>query len=324
MEIGTVIEHVRHVADVRVDGAAAVDRVESAMRSVASVEAWLAGAKAALTSMLAAQVSFPERTIAECTRGSTHEAMKDRERADTLTSTPGLADALDDARVTAGHVGALTRATKPLDAGQRQELFDRVDSGLLDVAAAATLAEWRRRLAIEVKNIQRDDGIERLERQRRAISLRTWTDGEGMWCVSGRFDPVTGVMLSAVLALAELIEGRAVGARPGRPEYVVVIDTSVGDGAGGPAVDWGLPVEVPLRVLAELMCEGRVETVVVRHGVVLHAPGELDLGRATRLANWAQRRALRAWYATRSPSPTAPSTAPAHQLVPPPEPAAAP
>jgi hypothetical protein len=31
---------------------------------------------------------------------------------------------------------------------------------------------------------------------------------------------------------------------------------------------------------------------------VLHAPGRLDLGRATRLANRAQRRALRALYAT--------------------------
>jgi len=36
--------------------------------------------------------------------------------------------------------------------------------------------------------------------------------------------------------------------------------------------------------------------VVVRNGVVLHAPGELNLGRTTRLANRAQRRALRALY----------------------------
>jgi predicted restriction endonuclease len=39
-----------------------------------------------------------------------------------------------------------------------------------------------------------------------------------------------------------------------------------------------------------------VYTVVVRNGVVIHAPGELDLGRTTRLANRAQRRALRALY----------------------------
>ncbi len=41
-----------------------------------------------------------------------------------------------------------------------------------------------------------------------------------------------------------------------------------------------------------------VHTVIARNGIVLHAPGELDLGRTTRLANTAQRRALRALYST--------------------------
>src|SRR5690606_15703558 len=100
------------------------------------------------------------------------------------------------------------------------------------------------------------------------------------------------------LALASLVEGGVAGARPGRPEYVVVVDATRSDGAGGPAVDWGLPVEIPHRVLIDMMGEGDVEAVVVRNGVVLHAPGALDLGRSTRLANRAQRRALRALYAT--------------------------
>ena len=65
-------------------------------------------------------------------------------------------------------------------------------------------------------------------------------------------------------------------------------------------VDWGIPVEVPTRVLTEMYGNGEVDvhTVIVRNGVVLHAPGELNLGRTTRLANRAQRRALRALYAT--------------------------
>jgi len=46
------------------------------------------------------------------------------------------------------------------------------------------------------------------------------------------------------------------------------------------------------------MGEGQIETVVVRNGVVLHAPGQLNLGRTTRLASRAQRRALRAMYST--------------------------
>jgi hypothetical protein len=326
MDPATVIEQVRHVAGVRAGGPSSTEQLEAALRDIGRLEAWLAGTKAAITSQLATRVSFPEKTIAECTRGSTRDAINDTARAATLDAAPSLADALDRARVTAAHVDEVTKAAKSLDAGQRDELLGRLDRGLLDVAAVATIAEWRRRLAMEVKHIQRDDGIDRLERRRRATSLRTWTDGEGMWCLSGRFDPVAGVKLSAAieaaanalfaeqtpstcptdpvdkqrhlnaLALASLIEGRATGGRPGRPEYVVVVDTSEPDGAGGPAVDWGIPVEVPHRVLASMMAEGTVHTVFVRNGVVLHAPGQLDLGRTTRLANRAQRRALRALY----------------------------
>jgi hypothetical protein len=51
-------------------------------------------------------------------------------------------------------------------------------------------------------------------------------------------------------------------------------------------------------VLLRCFDEGRVSCVVVRNGVVIHAPGCLDLGRTTRLANRAQRRVLRALYPT--------------------------
>ena len=172
------------------------------MRGIGRLEAWLAGTKAAITSKLSAQVSFPEKTIADCTRGTTRDAINDKARADTLDASPSLADALDQARVTAGHVDARDEGDQVARHRTAHELLDRLDRGLLDVAEVATIAEWRRRLAMEVKNIQRDDGIDRFERQQRATSLRTWTDGEGMWCLSGRFDPVTGVKLSAALDTA--------------------------------------------------------------------------------------------------------------------------
>lgn len=94
--------------------------------------------------------------------------------------------------------------------------------------------------------------------------------------------------------------GAGVNATPSGLEGVVVIDADEPDGAGGHTVDWGIPVEVPVRVLAELVADGHVtaHTVVVRNGVVLHAPGALNLGRTARLANRAQRRALSALYAT--------------------------
>ena len=328
MDLVAVIERVERIAAVRRDTDLVPDQVRDALRATTQVRAWLAANEAALTAALAEQVSFPERDVAECTRGSTRDAIRTKERSDTLESAPSLADALESAAITAGHVDEVTKAVKSLDDDdQRSELFDRLDD-LLDVAAAATVAEFRRRLEMEAKRIRRDDGVERLERQRRATRLRTWTDGDGMICLSGRFDPITGRSLVArldhatqalfaeavpdtcptdpvdkqrhlqALALTRLINGDAPARRPGRPEYVVVIDSSQSDGADGPLVDWGLPIEVPYRVLTELSDGADVHPVVVRNGVIVHAPGQLDLGRTTRLANRAQRRALRAMYST--------------------------
>jgi hypothetical protein len=92
--------------------------------------------------------------------------------------------------------------------------------------------------------------------------------------------------------------GGAVGsARPGKAEFVAVIDADVpAPDGGGPLVQWPLPIELPARVLAELAGTADVVGVVVRNGVVLYAPGELNLGRSTRLANRPQRRALRGLY----------------------------
>jgi hypothetical protein len=329
MEVSGIIDRAHTVASVRGDDAADADAIKTALRAAAEIVSWATSSRTALTAQLSEQVSFPEKAAADCTRGSTRDAIKDKERSDTLDNTPELAEAFDDATVTAGHVDALTNTAKNLDNDeQRNELFDRV-ADLVDVASVASIEQWRRRLGIEAKNIRRGDGIDRLERQRRDTRVRTWTDGDGMVCISGRFDPVTGRAILARLdhavealfaehtpdtcptdpigkqhhlhglALARLVTGDTDAAgRPGRPEYVVVIDTTETDGAGGPAVDWGIPVEIPHRVLADMIGDGNVHAVVVRNGIVLHAPGELNLGRTTRLANQAQRRALRALYST--------------------------
>ena len=328
MDVGAVHDRLRDVAAVRADDGAGRASIEAALRASSQIRSWLASADAVLTARLATQVSFPEKAIADCTRSSVSDAAKAKERSDTLGAVPSFADALEAADVTPAHVDAITRAGKPLAGDQRSELFDRV-AALVDVASAATVDEFRRRLALEVRSIQADDGLARLERQQRASRVRTWTDPDGMWRFDGRFDPVTGVRLAArldaeiealfseavpdscpadpiekqghlrALAFARLLSGSGgSAARPGRPEYVVVVDATEGDGNGGPTVDWGIPVEVPGRVLAEMTSDGDVRSVVVRNGVVVHAPGALDLGRSTRLANRAQRRALRALYST--------------------------
>ena len=75
----------------------------------------------------------------------------------------------------------------------------------------------------------------------------------------------------------------------------MVIDADA-EGQVGPVGEFSIPVEIPARVLATLAGDADVHAVVVRNGIVLHAPGELNLGRTTRLANRAQRRALRGLY----------------------------
>ena len=76
--------------------------------------------------------------------------------------------------------------------------LDAVES-LVDVAAHATIEEFGRGVRAEVNRIIADDGVSRLERQRRATTLSTWVDQEGMWNLRGKFDPVTGLRLAGRL-----------------------------------------------------------------------------------------------------------------------------
>jgi hypothetical protein len=196
---------------------------------------------------------------------------------------------------------------------------------LVDVARAATVDGFARRLDLETKRLQADDGLDRLARQRRNTRARSWVDVEGMWNLSARFDPVTGVKIAARIdamvqtvfaqavpdecpvdpiekqrylnaqAVARLLTDTTTGTGTGRAEFVVVVDADAADQTG-PVAEFSIPVEVPARVLADLAGDADIHAVVVRNGVVLHAPGQLDLGRTTRLANRAQRRALRGLY----------------------------
>ncbi len=255
-----------------------------------------------------------------------------------MTKIPKLADALGDGAITADHVDAVTRASKKLDAAKRPELMKRANA-LAEVAKAGTVEQFTRRLDLETKRLQEDDGLDRLSRQRRNVRARTWVDSDGMWNLSVKFDPVTGVKIAARIdAMVQALFGEAVPdecpddpiekqrylaahavarllldealnntddttpspvptvrPKPGRPEFVVVIDADA-TGQTGPVGEFSIPVEIPARVLATLAGDADVHAVVVRNGVVLHAPGELNLGRTTRLANRAQRRALRGLY----------------------------
>jgi len=124
-------------------------------------------------------------------------------------------------------------------------------------------------------------------------------------------DPSLRAQHLTALALTQLLDGSRGGrTRPGNPVAVVdatntttspvntVLTHAPQHPGAGLIVDWGLPVEVPFSVLRELFEMTDPDVVVVANGLVLHAPGVLDLGRTTRLANRAQRRALAGLYGT--------------------------
>jgi hypothetical protein len=353
MEVAAVVERVGVIAAVRAESSAGADVIESGLVAVREVQAWCDAQHAGLVARLREVDSFPEQRVAKASKTSLGQAAKSTERSATLGRTPRLAGALDDGAITADHVDAVTKASKRLDPTKRGELIERADA-LVDVAKAGSVDEFTRRLGLETKRLQDGDGLDRLERQRRNARARSWVDAEGMWNLSARFDPVTGVRIAgridavvqalfgqavpegcpddpiekqrylAARAVARLLLDEAldttdhtdadndnagtatangeprsrptpVRSTPGRPEFVVVIDADATDQAG-PVAEFSMPVEVPARVLAALADTADIHPVVVRNGVVLYAPGELNLGRTTRLANRAQRRALRGLY----------------------------
>jgi hypothetical protein len=63
--------------------------------------------------------------------------------------------------------------------------------------------------------------------------------------------------------------------RPGRPEFIAVIDADA-PGHTGPVAEFSIGVEIPARVLAALAGDADTHAVVVRNGIVLYAPGELE------------------------------------------------
>lgn len=285
--------------------------------AVASVRAWLDGEEVRLAALVAQQSSVPERDIAVALRVSDREGLRALERAAVAAAFPELVTGMSAGLVSGAHLDVLRREAS---AGERVAL-QPVSAELAAVAAASTAAEFAREVRRRVRAMR--DREERLRAQQAATSLRWRVRPDGMteWTLlldptlapglANRIAAATEALFSEATppdcptdtvakqaflrahALLRLVNGQ--GMRMNRPEMVIVVDTRQPD---GPTVDWGIPVEVPERVLLDLARTADAHVVVVRNGVVLHAPGVLDLGRTTRLANSAQRRVLRALYAT--------------------------
>jgi hypothetical protein len=300
------------------------DALAAALVSVGRVRGWLDAVELRVARRLEEVTSFPEKVIADAGRSELRAGDRVVRRSQTAEQAPGFEVALAAGRVTVGHLDALGRALRGLGQNGRAQLLADVDR-LVATAERVNVEDFARTLRRDVARLSAETEENRLAAQRRATRVRAWVDTtDGMWCLYGRFDPDTGrrlhdridATLAALfaestpdscpddpgekqdhlraLAVVALIERTTTGGS-GRTETTVVVDVT---SPSGPVIDWGLPVEVPWRVLQELFAVTDPTVVVVRNGVVLHAPGQLNLGRSTRLASKAQRRALRALYPT--------------------------
>ena len=195
------------------------------------------------------------------------------------------------------------------------------------IAEASTPEEFARSVRAQARRLESDgDGLDRLERQRRAVRLNSWIDretGMGRWNAS--WDPETMVRLENRLdtQVQALFHDRQPDGCPTdvfekqsylRAHALLALARRQGWSCRStrdrrrrrphhqlPPNRWligGYPSSSPNESSTTSIETAVVHTVTVRNGVIIDAPGELDLGRTTRLANRAQRRALGAVYAT--------------------------
>lgn len=270
----------------------------------------------------AAPSIFPQDEVATASKTSLAHAERLRARAAACAAIPELGAALAAGAISGDRVDIVVRAAAGLSGSERARLA--LHRGRLALAASGqTATRFRRTVDQVVRALRDDDGLDRLERQRRQARLRWWLDADGMWCLAGRFDPATGARTEgrlrnkieqlfanatpdtcpsdpldkqqhlAALALVALLQGDGSGS--GAPDVTVIIDErTLRTGRSHPdtVCDIGLGrFGLPVETIRRWACLGTITPVVVA------ADGtRLLLGRETRLANRAQRRALRVWY----------------------------
>jgi hypothetical protein len=265
----------------------------------------------------------PRESIITHGRGSEREAERTVRRSRVAGQMPGLSDALAAGKVSGDHLDVVAQALGRLEPDERARLVDQAE-WIATIAAHSTPDELARALRKRVRQLSADDGLARFERQRRANNVRTWIDPDtGMFRLAGEFDPESGARLAnalrrrvesilnqplpdtcptddrkhghlTALALVQLVTGG--GAKgPGVAEVLVVIDhQTLWHGIHERTrieIDSG--IELPLDTIRRLACTANIIPVVLDgNGVAL------DVGRGQRIATPAQRRAMRAMYAT--------------------------
>jgi hypothetical protein len=313
------VDVVALVSDLAALDAATADReqLDRGVETSSRLRAWLDGIDVDLGRALEAKTGYGAKTIADAANVSLAAGHRVIERAETLRALPTMEAAMKAGDVSAAHADVAARALRQVPDARRGELAAIIDRRVSD-ARSLPANEYEKRLKAEVRRLQGDD---EKARQRKSIRWRSWVER-----ISGMFrgdfacdslsavkidkriqdevdrlfaerapdecpdDPIEKQQYLAGLAVISLLLGN--GGGTGKPELVVVVDAIQLDEDGKPTVDWGLPVDLPHDVLAEVAARAKV------HVVAVWPQADLNLGRRQRLASAAQRRVLRALYPT--------------------------
>ena len=268
---------------------------------------------------------FPEGIVAEVNQTGLGAASRVAARADLCQAMPELGAVLAAGETTGGHLDVVAAAVRQLTPTQQAAVVGEAER-LAAEASRRSRREFERLVKGVVAAVTGDDGLERLARQRRQTRLTFRPDADGMWHLSGRFDPERAAVLHArlvaererrfhdtvpdgapahplerqdhlyALALVGLADGSA--GRPGSTgaDITVLVDAAtLLSGRHESSLCDVLPggADLPIDTIRRWACEASVTPVVV------HPDGSsLWVGRTQRTATAAQRRVLRAWFDT--------------------------
>jgi hypothetical protein len=137
----------------------------------------------------------PDGEHAAATKQSPRDSNRARRRERVGRDAPEFERRLHAGELSGEHLDVFAAAVASLPAGLRPRLRARA-AALAARAVSLTVEEFREVVRREVAAIEADDGVSRLERQRRETRCRLWTDRDtGMVQLSGRFDPEIGMRL---------------------------------------------------------------------------------------------------------------------------------
>ncbi len=257
--------------------------------------------------------------LARGKKSSKREAERARRRGDALGNAPAVEDQLSNGNISPEHADALANAAAKLDDDAQRDALFALDAELAVTAAGSTPAQFARHLNRVANQLSDDAGVDRSERQRNQASISYGINDEtGMGYLRGELHPDEYQKLKrrldaeiktlkklpenqgldhgrlAALALVALVTGNRATSTP-PPEVSVLIDLATL--IDGPHIDTtceytdGVPL--PVETVRRHACTANIIPVVLDS-----AGMPLDVGRGSRHATPAQRRALRAMYRT--------------------------